>query len=185
MLNSYSKKIALFLAIMLCTAGNYSAFAQQDDFIKDYLQRLEQSKEYLILVAEAMPDDQYGFKASQASMTFAENLMHICWAMDWHCQSLLGGRPARDWKTDTELKVDAKSKEEMIATVEKTFNETIKFISGFDTKQFNDQLDYLGLERTKRQIFLLLSDHITHHRAQMIVYLRLNDIQPPRYILYQ
>ena len=39
-----------------------------------------------------------------------EHLMHICWAMDWHSQTLLGGRKPRDWETDTELKVDLKSK---------------------------------------------------------------------------
>lgn len=36
--------------------------------------------------------------------------MHIGWAMDWHSQSLMGRREARDWNADTELKVDHKSK---------------------------------------------------------------------------
>jgi uncharacterized damage-inducible protein DinB len=160
-------------------------FAQQNNFIKDYLERLENSKKYLILVAETMPDDKFDFKASPESMTFAENLMHIGWAMDWHSQSLLGGRKARNWNTDNELKVSNKSKEEMIARINKTFDETIKLMTQFDTTQFDDELDYLGLNRTKRQIFLLLADHITHHRAQMLVYLRLNGLVPPRYVLYQ
>jgi len=160
-------------------------YAQEDSFIKDYLERLENSRKYLILVAEEMPEDTYEYKASPESMSFAEHLMHIAWAMDWHSQSLLGGRKARDWETDTELKVDTKSKKEMIATINKTFEETIRLISEFDPSKFNDRLDYLGLDRTKRQIFLLLADHITHHRAQILVYLRLNGIKPPRYILYQ
>jgi uncharacterized damage-inducible protein DinB len=160
-------------------------FAQQNNFIKDYLERLENSKKYLILVAETMPGDKFDFKASPESMTFAENLMHIGWAMDWHSQSLLGGRKARNWNTDNELKVSNKSKEEMIARINKTFDETIKLMTQFDTTQFDDELDYLGLNRTKRQIFLLLADHITHHRAQMLVYLRLNGLVPPRYVLYQ
>lgn len=160
-------------------------FAQQDPFIKDYLERLENSQEYLILVAEEMPESKYNFKATPESMSFAEHLMHIAWAMDWHSQTLLGGRQARDWNTDTELKVDNKTKEEMIATINKTFKETIELITEFNPADFNDRLDYLGLDRTKRQLFLLLSDHITHHRAQMLVYLRLNDLVPPRYVLFQ
>lgn len=161
------------------------SFGQQNDFIRDYIERLENSRKYLILVAEEMPENKYKFKASPESMSFEENLMHIAWAMDWHSQSLLGGRKARDWNTDNELKVADKSKKQMIATVNKTFKETIKFISKFDPSKFNDRLDYLGLDRTKRQIFLLLADHITNHRAQMLVYLRLNGLKPPRYILYQ
>ncbi|MBU2997917.1 DinB family protein [Cellulophaga baltica] len=160
-------------------------FAQENDFIKDYIERLENSRKYLILVAESVPENKYDFKASEESMTFAENLMHIGWAMDWHSQTLLGGRKARDWNTDTTLKVNDKTKKEMIEVINKTFYETIKLLSEFDATNFNDRLDYLGLNRTKRQIFLLLADHITHHRAQMLVYMRINGLKPPRYVLYQ
>lgn len=159
--------------------------AQENDFIKEYLERLEKSKEYLILVAETMPEDKYEFKATPKSMSFADNLMHIAWAMDWHSQSLIGGREARDWNTDTELKVGNKSKKEMIAKISDTFDKTIKFISNFDSKKLEERLDYFGADRTKRQILLLLADHITHHRAQMLVYMRLNGLKPPRYVMYQ
>lgn len=160
-------------------------FAQQHHFIEDYLERLENSKKYLLLVAEMMPETKYDFKATPESLSFAENLMHIGYATDWHSQSLLGGRKARNWETDTLFKVATKSKREMIATIEETFNEAIKIIKQFDTTQFNNELDYFGLIRTKRQIFLLLADHISHHRGQMLVYMRLNGLVPPRYVLFQ
>ena len=96
---------------MILSSFGQPIFAQENDFIKEYLERLEKSKEYLILVAETMPEDKYEFKATPESMSFAENLMHISWAMDWHSQSLIGGRGARDWNTDTELKVDKKTKQ--------------------------------------------------------------------------
>ena len=179
------KHILILTTIMLFSSVTSPLFAQQDSFIKDYLERLENSRTYLILVAETMPEDKYDFRASPESMTFAENLMHIGYAIDWHSQSLLGGRESRDWKTDTIFKVANKSKEEMIATIDKTFDETIKLIKQFDTTQFDDELDYFGLNRTKRQIFLLLADHVTHHRGQMLVYMRLNGLVPPRYVLFQ
>jgi len=159
--------------------------SQENDFIKEYLERLENSRTYLLLVAETMPEDRYEFKATPESLSFEENLMHIAWAMDWHSQSLMGGREARDWNTDTELKVDDKSKQEMMAKVDETFDKTIEFISQFDTNKLEERLDYFGLDRTKRQVLLLLADHITHHRGQMLVYMRLNGLTPPRYVLYQ
>lgn len=73
----------------------------------------------------------------------------------------------------------------MIATIDKTFDETTKLIEQFDTTHFDDLLDYFGLNRTKRQIFLLLTDHVTHHRGQMLVYMRLNGLVPPKYIEFQ
>ncbi len=35
---------------------------------------------------------------------------------------------------------------------------------------------------TERQIINLMNDHLTHHRAQAIVYLRLNGVMPPKYV---
>jgi len=179
------KNLFILTTIILISSIKSPLLAQQDIFIKDYLERLENSRKYLILVAETMPADKYEFRATPESKSFAENLMHIGWAMDWHSQSLLGGREARDWRTDTELQVGTKSKEEMISTIDRTFDETVKLIEQFDIIHLDDELDYFGLNRTKRQIFLLLADHITHHRGQMLVYLRLNGLVPPRYALFQ
>lgn len=179
------KQLLILTSIMILSSFGQPIFAQENDFIKEYLERLEKSKEYLILVAETMPEDKYEFKATPESMSFAENLMHISWAMDWHSQSLIGGREARDWNTDTELKVDKKTKQEMIDKIDETFNKTIEFISNFDINRLDERLDYFGADRTKRQILLLLADHITHHRGQMLVYMRLNGLKPPRYVLYQ
>jgi uncharacterized damage-inducible protein DinB len=179
------KHILILTSVLLTSLFSSSLFSQENEFIKEYLERLENSKKYLILLAETMPEDKYDFKATPESMSFAENLMHIGWAMDWHSESLMGGRKSRDWNTDTELKVDNKSKKEMIDTIDKTFDKTIEFISNFDIHKLKDRLDYFGSDRTKRQVLLLLADHITHHRGQMLVYMRLNGLKPPRYVLYQ
>ncbi|MEM9648998.1 MAG: DinB family protein [Bacteroidota bacterium] len=165
--------------------GSSNLWAQQDDFIAEYLERFENSRKYLISVAELMPEAKYNFSATTESLTFAENLMHIGYAMDWHSQSLLGGRPSRDWNTDKRYKVANRTKKEIIKIIDETFEESIKLILQFDVKQMDNQLDYFGLTRSKRQIFLLLMDHITHHRGQLVVYLRLNDLVPPRYVLFQ
>ena len=172
--------VILFLSSVLSPL-----LGQQEVFISDYLERLENSKKYLILVAETMPEEKYSFKASQESLTFAEHLMHIGYALDWHSQSLLGERDARDWNTDTVYKVANKSKEEMITVMDQTFDEAVELIKGFDTAKLEDELDYFGLNRSKRQILLLLADHITHHRSQMLVYMRINGLVPPRYVLFQ
>jgi uncharacterized damage-inducible protein DinB len=179
------KRLFILTSILLFTSISTPLFAQQNNFINDYLERLENSRKYLILVAENMPEDKYAFKATIESKSFAENLMHIGWAMDWHSQSLLGGREPRDWRTDTELRPSNKTKEEMIAKIDETFEKTIKLITEFDLAQLEDELDYFGLNRTKRQILLLLADHITHHRGQMLVYMRLNGIVPPKYVSFQ
>lgn len=177
--------ISYFLFLFLFTTISPPLYAQQNDFIKDYVERLENSKKYAIVVAELLPEGTYDFKVTEESKSFAEHLMHIGWALDWHSQTLIGGREPRDWRTDTELRPTNKSKQDMIDKIEETFDLAIQLISELEVAKLEDRLDYFGLDRTKRQILLLLSDHITHHRAQMLVSLRLNGITPPRYVEYQ
>ena len=81
------KQILILTSMFLFSSFTSPIFAQQNDYIKEYLERLENSRKYLILVAETMPEDKYDYKATPESMSFAENLMHIGWAMDWHSQS--------------------------------------------------------------------------------------------------
>lgn len=179
------KQLFILTILVLVNSMATPLYGQQDNFIEDYIERLENSRKYLVLIAQTMPEDKYDFKASPEAMSFAQNLLHIGYAMDWHSQSLLGERASRDWNTDTVYKVANKSKEEMIATINKTFDDTIILLQQFDTSHFDDELDYFGLNRSKRQIFFLLADHITHHRGQMLVYMRLNGLNPPRYVLFQ
>ena len=57
---------------------------------------------------------------------------------DWHSKSLLGGLAARDWDADTELKGGEKSEKEMISSIERTFEETIRFIMDYDVDKLDD-----------------------------------------------
>ncbi|WP_439130139.1 DinB family protein [Polaribacter sp.] len=176
------KHIIIFIFVFFTTV---TFLGQEKPFINDYLERLENSKKYTLLVAEKMPENKYSFKAADGSLSFAQNFLHIGFAMNWHSKTLLKGEETYSWQQDTVFKVAGKSKKEMIALIDKTFDEAIQFICNFETNNLEDTIEYFGFKRTKRQILLLLSDHITHHRAQMIVYLRLNGIVPPRYVLFQ
>ena len=64
------KHILLLTAIVLFSSITSSLSAQQNNFIKDFVERLENSRKYLILVAETMPEDKYDFKASPEAMSF-------------------------------------------------------------------------------------------------------------------
>lgn len=177
------KQILILTTFLLLTSVNL--LAQKDNFIEDSIERLENSRKYLLLVAEMMPAEKYDYKATEESLSFSENLMHIGFALDWHSQSLIGNRKARVYQTDTIFKPTNKTKAEMMARIDQTFTEAITLLQAIEPVQLEVELDYFGLNRSKRQIFMLLADHITHHRAQMLVSMRLNGLIPPRYVLYQ
>jgi uncharacterized damage-inducible protein DinB len=74
------------------------------------------------------------------------------------------------------------TKAEIIAYVSNAFDYGGKSIEMLDAKKLEEVINFWGGRATKRKIVLLLNDHQTHHRGQMVVYLRLNGIAPPAYI---
>ncbi len=186
MLHLMIMKKYLFVALLLA-AGIilFSANSpKEDSFLKAYIERLQNSEKYLLAVAEAMPEDKYAFKPMPKEMAFAEQLMHILQTVDWQANTLIGGQKAKP-ESDTTFKVGLRKKAELIASIKQTFAPIIEMLGKIDVKELESNVDFLGNKRTKRQIYLLLLDHITHHRGQMLVYLRMNDVTPPEYAQYQ
>ena len=99
-----------------------------------------------------MPENESNYRTSADSITFAANLLPIGYAIDCHSQSVLGERESRDQATVTIFKITSKSKDEMITLINSTFDEPVKSIKRLDISEFDDALDYFGLNRTKRQI---------------------------------
>lgn len=176
-------KYLFHLLIVLFIAPLPPSFPQDDPFLRDFLKRWQSSKEYMVAVAEAMPEDAYGFKPVEEEMSFAEQLMHIAVVIEWHTFSRFGGldTPFRS----EEYRPDGLSKEEVIRAMVVEFDKAANFIKNFDANRLDETNTYAQFTRTRRQFLMLLADHITHHRGQLLVYLRLNEIKPPNYIQFQ
>lgn len=159
------------------------ALAQDDPFIRDFLQRWESSKAYMIAVAEAMPEEAYGFRPAAEEMSFAEQLMHVAVVVEWHTFSRFGGldTPFRA----TEYRLNDRSKAEVIRAMVAEFDKAAAFIINFNPTRLDETNTYGKFIRTRRQFLMLLADHVTHHRGQLLVYLRLKGIKPPDYIQFQ
>lgn len=176
-------KLKVIFILFLLHFSACLAAAQQDPFLKDFLERWENSKKYFLAVAEAMPEEKYQYKAYEGGMSFAEQLLHVALIIDWHAFSKFDGREsAIKWE---EFKTMGKTKQEMIRIAEIEFNRAKRLIASFDPDRIDEKGSYADFTRTRRQFLLLLADHVSHHRAQMIVYLRLQNIEPPNYINYQ
>ncbi|MBD3626966.1 DinB family protein [Cyclobacterium sp.] len=176
-------KVKVTFILFLMNAFVFMSIGQEDPFLRDFLERWENSKKYFLAVAEAMPEDKYHEKVYEEGMNFAEQLMHVALIIDWHAFSKFDGRESGiRWE---EFKSEGKTKQQMIRIAEKEFDRAKRLIATFDPERLDEKGSYADFTRTRRQFLLLLADHVSHHRAQMIVYLRLQNITPPNYINYQ
>jgi len=139
--------------------------AQQFSAKEAFLEKWENSKHYLIAVAEAMPEEDYDFKPTERQRSFKEQLLHISGNINWLSTSYFSKTEYIKPPVDTSL-----SKAEILVQLSEVFNElstTVDFFAGI---------------KSKLQILNLLQDHVTHHRGQLVVYLNLKNIEPPQYV---
>lgn len=149
----------------------------QDESIAAFLEKWQNSKIYLLEIAKAMPEEKYNYKPTEREMSFSEQLLHIKGNMDWLSTSYFTNE-----KFDKKKEENLYSKEEIILMLEKSFEATYELIKNTKPKNLKDKVAFFAGPKTKLQVLNLLQDHVTHHRGQLIVYLNLNEITPPKYV---
>lgn len=164
------KKTCLILMIITMNTSNLTA---QNDVLSAFLLKWENSKNYLIELAEAMPEAAYNFKPTERQMSFQEQLIHIKGNMDWLSSEYFNGE-----KTE---KIELKSKEEIINNLKTSFDKVAEIIKNVPLEELSTEVEFFAGPKSKLQILNLLQDHVTHHRGQLIVYLNLNTIEPPKF----
>jgi len=149
----------------------------QDSFLGDYKIKWQNTTEYLLEFAKAMPEDYYAYTPTPVEMTYREQLKHIAGNIVWLCSSYLDGS-----KTHIDPSATGNSKKEIIAMLEKVFAYASQTIDAMSEKDLNTQVSFISGDMTKRRILMLMTDHVTHHRGQLVVYLRMKNVEPPKYV---
>lgn len=162
--------------VLIFTFFSLNAFAQNET-IEAFLEKWENSKNYLLDIAKAMPEDKYDFKPTEREMSFGAQLIHIKGNMDWLSTSYFTDEEFNKKKDE-----NVYSKEEIITMLETSFNNVSEIIKNTEPESLNEKVEFFAGPKTRLQILNLLQDHVTHHRGQLIVYLNLNEIVPPKYV---
>ena len=123
-----------------------------------------------------MPDGDYDFRPSDDQMSFKEQLLHMIANMMWLSSSYLGGNALEE-----NIREGSFSKAEVLGILRKAFGSSADAVEKLKASQLDEEVDFFAGPMNKRQILTLMNDHLIHHRGQLVVYLRLNGIQPPRY----
>jgi len=149
----------------------------QSEEVKDaFLEKWENSKNYLLEIAEIMPEEHYDFKPTERQRSFKEQLIHIKGNIDWLSTTYF---------TDNEYKREKEfpeTKEETLSLIEKSFDDSAEIISNTPVEDLSLIVDFFAGPKNKLQILNLLQDHVTHHRGQLIVYMNLKNVIPPKYV---
>ncbi|MBQ4822043.1 DinB family protein [Aquimarina sp. MMG016] len=165
------------LIIIFIISGNI--MAQQTTPKEAFLKKWNNSKLYLLEIAESMPEDMYDFKPTEREMNFKDQLLHIRGNMLWLGTTYFS---SETFDRDKLRENPPQTKVKAIKALTQAFDFVYEKIKNTDPADFKTEVDFFAGKKSKLQILNLLQDHVTHHRGQLIVYLNLNEIKPPKYV---
>src|SRR5262245_25028549 len=163
------------MATSLLLAAAVPAPAQQVTLAGDMVKDWQQQKDTMVKIADAMPEDKFTFKSTQAQRTYGEQVMHVV-QINQALLSTLGAKTAAP-----AINMKATSKADILRALNQSydFGEAV-------FKEFNDQTwvqavmgpRFIG-QATRVRIANFAMTHTMDIYGQMVVYLRLNNIVPP------
>jgi uncharacterized damage-inducible protein DinB len=143
---------------------------------------IEREKDNTLRMLKVLPNEQFGWKPHEKSMSLGELANHVVELHNW--VSLVCNKEALDFRVDY-VQSTLTTKEELIALLEKGFEENSKVIESLtDENYFSNWTlkagDYVIAEMPKAgAIRFIITNHLIHHRGQLSVYLRLLNVPVP------
>lgn len=168
-------KKMLIISVLIVLFQGSTALMAGKDFIKKHWQSVFK---YYMEAAEMMPEEHFGFKPTKEIFSYAEQLLHIARGNFFGLSMAKGVKPPKD---KAAFIAEGKSKKEVLALLKESFEYGLQILESLDEEKLQSTLEYGGKKWTLASVFLFGCEHSIHHRGQMIIYLRLKGIKPPKY----
>ncbi|PWL38258.1 hypothetical protein DKG77_08240 [Flagellimonas aquimarina] len=168
---------AAFLSVLMMLAQNNGE--PKTEFTKMYLPVWVEAQEHCLEVANAMPEDLYGYRPTPESKTFAEQMVHIGYTIELLTKRYVQGMDVKPNTPDA----SKMTKAEIIQLLKKGFSYTTEVIHTIEQSKLEETcvMYHSGNTVSRAFAFFYVQDHLTNHRAKANLYLRMNNIEPPAY----
>ena len=137
----------------------------------------ERTRNLLLGLVNAMPDDKWSFKPTPAQQTFAERALHVA-DIDIKLFSTLGGKTPPPAAPNPK----AATKAEAVAALQASFDYGAAVIKEFTDQQLTERIasmPFLGPSASRLKVIYFSMEHTNDIYGQLVVYLRLNGVTPP------
>ncbi len=158
-------------------ASHSNRSVQASYFRKSFGDLWERIAKCTIEFANAMPEEHYNFNPVPEVRTFKEQMLHIS-NSDFWIENYLSA----DKVTGDNYETEGKSKADCVKLMEDSFENMSTIIAEITDDELHTVVETFAGPLTRMEVLYFMRDHITHHRASTVPYLRLNGVVPPAYI---
>jgi uncharacterized damage-inducible protein DinB len=148
-----------------------------------FLAELEQEAKVAREVLSRVPADKFDWKPHDKSMSFGKLASHVAEMVGWTGPTL--DHPELDFAKMDYKPFEPKTTEELLEFFDKNLAEAVQVLNNMTDDRCMESWSLRNGEKiyfTMPKIVAMRSfvmNHIVHHRGQLSVYLRLNDIAVP------
>ena len=141
-----------------------------------FVPRWQRTEAYVSELSSLIGDEHLDFKATEEVMPAKEHLVHLFNHMNWVHGMLSGETTAKDYKSIKDLA-------ELKQNQKEVFRRILLWTKSATEAELKETVFFRPAQRdfTKNELLLLLLDHTRDHTGQLVVYLRLNGLEPPKY----
>lgn len=167
------------ISLLLVLSFPRQTFAQaaNDSLLTQMNRKWINAKTYTNQMVELMPEEYYDFRPSTEEMNFGEQVLHIANNIAMLSSNYLFLANSLNTKN-----VNPLDKLAVITALNAAYDIGLSAHRNVKPEQLDEIVKFFAGPLTKRQIFLLIHDHQSHHVGQLIVYLRLKGIKPVNYV---
>ena len=173
--NSFTRSVVVVALSILGTAA--AAAAQPSfpptSFLTPAKATWESTRTLVIGIVEVMPEDRYDFRPTPSVRTFRDNIIHLVAENYLFFGRVAGENPGNPAQ-------NLKSRDELLKALRESYDYGAKVWGGLTEEKALEMIEVRG-QKVQRWSAILgaIQDNMNHY-GNLVVYLRLNGLVPPR-----
>lgn len=172
------------LCLALAPAGGVAAQESEATFTTDMMADFERTSGRLVALAEATPEDKFGWAPTEEVRTVSRVYMHIV-GTNMLLPGALGATPPEGLEVPEggamamlqKLEEDYTSRDEVIAMLKKSIEYAKTAVPQIE--DLETEVNLFGFPGTKRAYLMIMLTHAHEHLGQSIAYARSVGVVPP------
>lgn len=176
---------ALIPSTLSAQAEQSARAGAQPEVVQALLRDIARAEQKLIGLAEAIPEESYGWRPAEGVRSTGEVLMHVV-ADNYFLPTVADvaapaatGIKAGDYASVQAFEARAASKAEALQALRESFAHLRSAMERTDASFLGRQLSLFGSDMSGTELWIVTATHLHEHLGQMIAYARANNVVPP------
>jgi uncharacterized damage-inducible protein DinB len=172
------RRFRILLPVLLAlAAAPATAQSAPAGFRDEFLGQFNSSMSKFIALAQAMPEERYGWSPGEGVMPVARVYAHVA-RYNYYYPATALGVPAPGGR-DADAVEQTAAKAEVVALLQQSAEHVQQTVRGMTDEQLATPTRLYGRDVPQWAVLLQLLAHMNEHLGQSIAYARMNGVVPP------